>query len=414
MLNPETKLRELAYIVKIDDIEPIVGSDNCEAAIVGGWKIMTRKGTFKKGDLALYFEIDSQVPATEQFAFLEKKHYKIKTQKYTFGGKGNFISQGLLMSAKDFGGTIYQDGSGIYYFHINGKSYAEGDFLTQDLGITYADADDNKRKAKSADKYKLMAQRRPDIFKKKWAQWMMRRNWGKKVMFLFFGKKKDKKSQWPAWVKKTDEERVQNMAWILQDKSEWFATEKIDGTSTTFTMKGYGRKREFYVCSRNVVFDKPDKKCFYETNVYTEMAEKYNIENVLDCLMIFFENANQRDVEFVTIQGETYGEGIQKRDYGLKGHDFMAFNLIVGFKDGEVKRFNPLVMTTILTDYGIPCVPIVDTYFILPDTVDELLAIATDKSAIDGGMREGLVFRDVNGERSFKAVSNEFLLKYHG
>ena len=91
---------------------------------------MTRKGTFKKGDLALYFEIDSKVPATEQFAFLEKKHYKVKTQKYTFGGKGNFISQGLLMSAEDFGGTVYQDGSGIYYFHINGKSYAEGDFLT--------------------------------------------------------------------------------------------------------------------------------------------------------------------------------------------------------------------------------------------------------------------------------------------
>lgn len=413
MLNKDG-CRELAYVVKIDKIEPITGSDNCEAAVVGGWRVMTRKGTFKEGDLAVYFEIDSKVPATEQFAFLEKKHYKVKTQKYTFGGKGNFVSQGLLMSAKDFGGTVYQDDSGIYYFHINGKSYAEGDFLTKDLGVTYADADDNKRKAKSADKYKLMAQRRPDVFKKKWVQWMMRRNWGKKVMFFFFGKKKDKKSQWPAWVKKTDEERVQNMAWILQDKSEWFATEKIDGTSTTFTMKGRGRKREFYICSRNVVFDKPDKKCFYETNVYTEMAEKYNIENVLDALMTFFENTNQRDVEFVTIQGEAYGEGIQKRDYGLKGHDFMAFNLIVGFKDGEVKRFNPSVMTTILTDYGIPCIPIVNAYFILPDTVDELLAIATDKSAIDGGMREGLVFRDANGERSFKAVSNEFLLKYHG
>ena len=232
-------------------------------------------------------------------------------------------------------------------------------------------------------------------------------------MFLFFGKKKDKKSQWPSWVKKTDEERVQNMPWILQDKSEWFATEKIDGTSTTFTMKGYGRKREFYTCSRNVVFDRPDKNCYYETNVYTEMCEKYNMENVLDCLMTFFENSNHRDVEFVTIQGETYGEGIQKRDYGLKGHDFMAFNLIVGFKDGEVKRFNPSVMTIILTDYGIPCVPIVNEYFILPDTVDELLAIATDKSAIDGGMREGLVFRSSDGVRSFKAVSNEFLMKYH-
>ena len=409
MLN-EKGQRELVYVVRIDEIKPIEGKDRVECAVVGGWTVMVRKGQFKPGDLGIYFEIDSKVPEKEPFMFLEGKHFKIKTQKYKTPS-GYFWSQGLLMSAEDFGWKLHNDtifmGDGLDDYVI------EKDFLTEKLGVTYADADDNKRKAKSADKYKLMAQRRPDIFKKKWAQWMMHRNWGKKVMFLFFGKKKDKKSQWPSWVKKTDEERVQNMPWILQDKSEWFATEKIDGTSTTFTMKGYGKKREFYTCSRNVVFDKPDKNCYYETNVYTEMCEKYNMEHVLDCLMTFFENANHRNVEFVTIQGETYGEGIQKRDYGLKGHDFMAFNLIVGFKDGEVKRFNPSVMTTILTNYGIPCVPIVNEYFILPDTVDELLAIATDKSAIDGGMREGLVFRSSDGVRSFKAVSNEFLMKYH-
>ena len=409
MLN-EKGQRELVYVVRIDEIKPIEGKDRVECAVVGGWTVMVRKGQFKPGDLGIYFEIDSKVPEKEPFMFLEGKHFKIKTQKYKTPS-GYFWSQGLLMSAEDFGWKLHNDtifmGDGFDDYVI------EKDFLTEKLGVTYADADDNKRKAKSADKYKLMAQRRPDIFKKKWAQWMMRRNWGKKVMFFFFGKKKDKKSQWPSWVKKTDEERVQNMPWILQDKSEWFATEKIDGTSTTFTMKGYGRKREFYTCSRNVVFDRPDKNCYYETNVYTEMCEKYNMENVLDCLMTFFENLNHKDVEFVTIQGETYGEGIQKRDYGLKGHDFMAFNLIVGFKDGEVKRFNPSVMTIILTDYGIPCVPIVNEYFILPDTVDELLAIATDKSAIDGGMREGLVFRSSDGVRSFKAVSNEFLMKYH-
>ena len=409
MLN-EKGQRELVYVVRIDEIKPIEGKDRVECAVVGGWTVMVRKGQFKPGDLGIYFEIDSKVPEKEPFMFLEGKHFKIKTQKYKTPS-GYFWSQGLLMSAEDFGWKLHNDT--IFMGDSLDDYVIEKDFLTEKLGVTYADADDNKRKAKSADKYKLMAQRRPDIFKKKWVQWMMRRNWGKKVMFFFFGKKKDKKSQWPSWVKKTDEERVQNMPWILQDKSEWFATEKIDGTSTTFTMKGYGRKREFYTCSRNVVFDKPDKNCYYETNVYTEMGEKYNMENVLDCLMTFFENANQKDVEFVTIQGETYGEGIQKRDYGLKGHDFMAFNLIVGFKDGEVKRFNPSVMTTILTNYGIPCVPIVNEYFILPDTVDELLAIATDKSAIDGGMREGLVFRSSDGERSFKAVSNEFLMKYH-
>jgi hypothetical protein len=71
-------------------------------------------------------------------------------------------------------------------------------------------------------------------------------------------------------------------------------------------------------------------------------------------------------------------------------------------------------MTNVLRYYGIPCVPIVDEHFVLPDTVDELLAIATNSSAIDGGMREGLVFRSYDGVQSFKAVSNEFLTKYHG
>ena len=398
MLNA-SGVRELAYVVKIDSIEPIVGSDNCEAAVVGGWKVMTRKGTFKPGDLAVYFEIDSQVPATEQFAFLEKKHYKVKTQKYTFGGKGNFVSQGLLMAFGDFA--------------VDTSSWELGTFLTEELGVKYADPDDNKRKAASVDKYKKMAQRRPDLFKKGWVRWLMRRDWGKKLLFFFFGKAKDKKGGWPAWVVKTDEERVQNMAWILEDKTPWFATEKIDGTSTTFTMKGWGKKREFYICSRNVVFDKPDKQCFYETNVYTEMAQKYDMENVLALLMEYFSNINEKGIAFVTLQGETYGAGIQRRDYGMINHDFMAFNVIIGFEDGVTKRLNPREMTDLLMNYNVPCVPIVDEEFVLPDTVDELLTIATDASKVDGGMREGLVFRSADGVRSFKAVSNEFLMSFH-
>ena len=131
-------------------------------------------------------------------------------------------------------------------------------------------------------KYKKMAQRNQKIAKTFWWKWLYNKNWGKKVLFFFFGKKRDIKTGWPAWVVKTDEERVQNMPWILADKDiYWYATEKIDGTSTTFTMKEHGRKREFYVCSRNVVFDTPEKNCFYDTNVYLEMANKYDIKNVL-------------------------------------------------------------------------------------------------------------------------------------
>ena len=420
MLNKDG-VRELAYVVVIDAIEPIVGSDNCEAAVVGGWRVMTRKGTFQPGDLAVYFEIDSQVPATEQFAFLEKKHYKIKTQKYTFGGKGNFVSQGLLMAASDFGWTLAEDADGNKIINWGDKAtdampyLSEGDFLTQELGVTYADPEDNKRKAKSADKYQKMAQRMGKKFSKQPYRWLMKRTWGKKLLFFFYGKKKDTKA-WPEWVVKTDEERVQNIPWILEDKSEWFATEKIDGTSTTFTMKGWGRKREFFICSRNVCFNTPEKMeagAWYDTNVYQEMGIKYDIENVLATLMEYFDKIGTSAVDFVTLQGETYGAGIQKRDYSLTDHDFMAFNVIVKYEGEASRRLNPREMTDLLADYGVPCVPIVDEHFVMPDTVDELLAIATDVSKVDGGMREGLVFRSVDGAKSFKAVSNEFLMKYH-
>ena len=407
MLNPNTNQRELAYIVTIDEIRPIEGYDRVEHARVGGWWVIVRKDQFKVGDLAIYIEVDAKVPEKEPFMFLEKRNFKVKTLKMC-----KVISQGLLMSVEDFGWEC--DGGLIFtgeYVHPGVKYFKLGEFLTETLGITYADPEDNKRKAPSVDKYKKMAQRNGKLFSKQPFRWLMKREWGKKLLFVFFGKKKDKKNGWPAWVVKTDEERCQNMPWLFPGNpdEEWIATEKIDGTSTTFTMKGFGKKREFYICSRNVVFDKPDKKCFYETNVYTEMAEKYGIEKVLASIL----DMNKEILNFVTLQGETYGQSVQKRDYGLNEHNFMAFNLIFGYNNGEVKRFNPIEMTNFLEDYKIPCVPIVDEHFKIPATCDELLAAAGGESVIDGGMREGLVFRSLDGTKSFKAVDNNFLLKYH-
>lgn len=410
MLNAKNE-RELCYVVRVDEIKPIEGRDRVECAVVGGWTIMVRKGQFKPGSLGIYFEIDSQVPEKEPFMFLEAKKFKIKTQKYKTPD-GQFWSQGLLMGAEDFGWTTAEresdtcstcivDSDGVAHYVDD-----ESRFLTKQLNVIYAVAEDNSRKAGSADKYKKMAQRNGKLFAHQPFRWLMRHEWGKKLLFVFFGKKKDKKSGWPEWVAKTDEERVQNMPWILADKSEWIATEKIDGTSTTFTMKRGKRRNQydFYICSRNVVFDKPDKQCFYDSNVYVEMAEKYNVESVLRQIL-----ENRPDLDWVTLQGETYGAGIQKRDYSLKDHDFVGFNFITSASG----RWNSIDAKNLMNGFGIPWVPIVDEHFVLPDTVDELLTIATDKSVIDGGMREGLVFRSQDGAKSFKAVSNEFLMKYH-
>lgn len=391
MLNPKTNLRELAYVVKIDSISPM-DADRLECAHVLGWNIVVGKDEFKPGDKAVYFEIDSQLPAKKPFSdmeFLISKHYKVKTQRIR-----KIVSQGLLVSFDSFGWP--QD------------KYEVGDFLTEELGVTYNVVEDNARKANSVDKYKKMAQRNGKLFSHQPFRWLMKRAWGRKLLFAFFGRKRDKKSGWPAWVVKTNEERVQNMPWILNDKEPWIATEKIDGTSTTFTMKRgkWPHKDEFYVCSRNVVFDKPNKTCFYDTNVYVEMAEKYDIYNKMkDLLYNHFA-----DCEWITIQGETYGPGIQKRDYHAPEHDFMAFNFITS-KDG---RWGTEKMVDLLQKHiGIPCVPVLDTNFILPDTVEELLAYATGESVCDHDMREGVVLRSKDGSKSFKAVSNEFLLKYH-
>ena len=394
MINPKTKQRELAYVVKIDNIIPIDGADRVEQAVVGGWHIMVRKGQFNVGDKAVYFEIDSKVPQREPYMFLADKHFKIKTQKYF---KGTVISQGLLMAFKDFNWAE--------------DKYEVGTFLTKELGVTYAVEEDNKRKS-NITKYDKMYQRHLDLFKKhKILRKIFKTNIGKKILFIFLGKKRDTRN-WPAWVVKTDEERVQNMPFLFpgDPDKKWVVTEKIDGTSTTFTMKGRKKKEEFYICSRNVNFDKPEKaeNCFYETNVYIEMAEKYNMESVLRNIL-----ENHPEFEFVTIQGETYGANIQKRDYGLTGHDFMAFNLIFGYKDGRVERLNPIDMTSILVNtYNIPCVPVLDT-IILPETMDEMIAYANGKSLVDGGMREGVVLRTLDGVESFKSVSNDFLIKYH-
>lgn len=412
MLN-DKKERELCYTVLIDAIEPIVGSDNCEAAVVGGWRVMTRKGTFQPGDIAVYFEIDSKVPEREPFMFLAKKHFKVKTQKYTFGGKGKFISQGLLMSLKDFEDDAGRLPTWAAAIEHNIAGDFKHTFLTKELGVVYSVAEDNKRKS-NITKYDKMYQRHLKLFKKyKILRTIYSKQWGKKLLFLFLGKKRDTRT-WPDWVVKTDEERCQNLPqYFPGDGYKWIVTEKIDGSSTTFTMKKTGRRKDFYVCSRNVCFDKPEKadKCYYDTNIYLEMAEKYHIEEVLSNIL-----DKEKDLSFVTIQGETYGDGIQKRDYGLKDgkHDFMAFNLVFGYKTGGSKRQNSQYAKLYLSQYEIPFVPILDITYQIPETCDDLLEYAgSEVSKIDGGMREGVVLRDQDGNQSFKAVDNEFLIKYH-
>ena len=400
MLN-KNGVRELAYMVKIDNILPIESADRVEVAVVGGWRVMVKKDEFKPGDMAVYFEIDSKVPEREPFMFLAPKHFKVKTQKYF---RGTVISQGLIMSLEDFGDEPWALGMKMRI--AEGKD-VEHEFLTEVLGVKYSVAEDNKRKSNKVNtegKYQRMAARHPKLAKQKWFRWLMKRGWGKRLLFLFFGKTCDKPKDFPDWIKKTDEERCENMAWILNDKRPWIVSEKIDGTSSTYAIDFTKRKPDFIVCSRNVRqldMKQPNyhsEEC--ENNVYWEMAFKYNIENAL------FNIAESYGVNKIVLQGETYGANLQGNIYGIEDRRFAAFNLIF---DGI--RLNSLTAKAILEEYDIPFVPIVDEAYILPDDFEEFKLSADGKSTISDSIREGFVYRSVDGEMSFKNVSRNFLIK---
>lgn len=401
MLNSKNE-RELAYVVKINSIEPIVGSDNCEAAIVGGWRVMVRKGQFEPGDLAVYFEIDSKLPENdERFAFMARKNYKVKTQRYTFGGKGLMISQGLLMSAEDLG-----------WNKEDMTEFGDERFVTKKLGVTYAVAEDNIRKG-SGDpnqKYKAMGARHVNLAKTRWWRWLMKREWGRKLLFKFFGKKKDNPRGWPnhfPYIHKTDEERCENMPWILQNKEPWIVTEKLDGTSCTYILERLkGRdKYEFYVLSRNVRQKDETQACYHDHNIYWDLAFKYDIENKLKQYL----DVNQ-EMTYVCIQGEGVGS-VQGNPLKLKEDDLYVFNFI----DSMQGRYPSTIGREIIEKMGMKWVPILDEHFILPDDMETFKQMATAPSAVNPAvMREGIVLRQVADGMSFKNVSREYLLKHNG
>lgn len=406
MVNQQTGERELAYVVTIDEIKPIQGYDRVEYARTNGWWVVVRKGQFSVGDLAIYFEIDSKVPQMECFKFLASKHYKIKTQKMC-----KVISQGLLMHPDDFGWTC---ANGEIKTN-EGDTYHLGDFVTTKLGVTYADADDQARKTQKSDpeaKYRAMSQRHSDLFKKKPIRWLMKRDWGKKILFVFFGKKKNNiPTHFPtkfAGVSKTDQERVENMPWILKNKNPWIKTLKIDGTSSTYILerKRWPHKNEFYVCSRNVRQLTPDQKCYHDDNVYWNMAYKYKIQETLQ----FILDMNP-ELKWVALQGETCGVGVQGNPHKVPDTRFYGFH----YTDSKIGRWNPLNAKIKFEAFNIPWVPIVDDNYILPDTMEKFKASADGRCEIPDscGLREGYVYYStLNPEQSFKNVSAQYLLKH--
>lgn len=381
--------RALAYTATITDIKPLEGYDRVEYAQVnnGWWCIVSKEDKFEIGSPCVYFEVDSLVPSTDaRFAFLEKRKYRIRIQRMC-----KVISQGLVMPISAFDEL---------------KGILVGADVTDILGIKYYEPEDNLRKNGDPNaKYRSMCSRHSNLSKKKWWKWLMRREWGKKLLFTFFGKKKDNPKTFPThfeFVHKTDEERVENMPWVLEDKSPLIVTEKLDGTSSTYILERKGKNKfEFYVCSRNVRQQDEKQECYHDTNIYWDMAFKYDIENKLKDYL----NDNP-ELKYVCIQGESVGH-VQGNPLKLEEDDLYIFNFI----RSDVGRVDSTVGATIINSWGMNWVPILYTSYILPDTLEEFKLFADSKSVVNPAVRrEGIVLRNPKTDMSFKNVSREYLL----
>ena len=203
------------------------------------------------------------------------------------------------------------------------------------------------------------------------------------------------KGNFPTEIPKTDEERVQNLkrdlnTWIEEDLL-WEVTEKLDGTSCTFYLDLVDN---FRVCSRNLELKES------EGNTYWEVARKDNLENKM----------KEAQLQGLAIQGEIIGEGIQKNRYNLKGHHFYVFKI---YNIMTRKFLNPSERLNVCSELKLNHVPVLFSSPVkLPNSVENILTIAEDKSILNEKTeREGIVFKCMENDNSFKAISNKFLLK---
>lgn len=384
--------RALAYTARIEGVKEIPGYDRVEHARVGAgwWCIVSKSDNFKPGDLCVYFEVDSKVPANDdRFAFMEKRNYKVKTLRMC-----KVYSQGLIMPITAFPEITTTEE------HVD---------VTDVLHITYAVEEDNARKNGDPNaKYTSMKARHKKLFKNPLVKKVMRYAWGRKLMFFFFGKKKDNPRTFPThfqFIHKTDEERCENLPWVIGYKDPLIVTEKLDGTSSTYILEKKGHnKYEFYVLSRNVRQQDENQQTYHDHNIYWDMAFKYDIENKLK------QYLEENGLDYVCIQGESVGS-VQGNPLQLSEDDLYVFNFIRSDKGRIPSNEGKLIVE----EMGMKWVPILDLAFYMPDDMEEFKVMADGKSVVNPKVdREGIVLRDPKTDFSFKNVSRKYLLKHGG
>ena len=331
-------MRKMASIRVIDDIRPIEGADAIECAVIGGWTVVVKKGEFQAKEFAVYCEIDSWIP-TELAPFLSKgkeprEFEGIKGERLRTVKLRGQLSQGLLLPL-DVCKNI-------------------DSLLLEDLDVSFP----------------------LNIVK-----------WERPMNAQLAGMAK---GNFPSFIPKTDQERVQNLKKEIASATgmQFEVTEKLEGSSMTV----YLNEGVFGVCSRNLDLKETEGNAFWET------ARENDIE------------ARMRAVDehwSFAIQGELIGPGIQGNIYKLMKPEFYVFD-VYNIQTGTY--LNPEARRALIARMDLNHVPVLNPEYTLDQTVDEILTSAEGQSFHAKTEREGIVFKQIDGGMTFKAISNKYLL----
>jgi len=417
--------RALAHVEKVVSTYAIEGADKIEMTQVLDFHVVTKKGEFKPGDLAVYVEIDSIMPdglepalqakydeirkkhrkatgediqklqsemdeilthnTRPEFEFLRQKKFRIKAIKYnSFGG---IVSMGILFPL-----SILPVDSVI----------TEGADFTEALGITKVveDAEEvNKDEVKFTQK-KSKLEKMLDHHFQRYALY-------RKIKSGVKGFERSGKWDTSWMASQTDEENVQKLFTKTKerygDDNGWYVTSKIEGQSMsaynhiTSLYFGLSTRNDFAVCSRGRHLISDDGSRFWQT------ARELDLEKRLKAtgLNIF-------------CQGEHAGGRIQGNIYKLKEHHWYLFNV---WDITKKRRYNFDEFFEFCHKFGFEHAPLIDSNFALPETVQDMLDYSNGTDELVPGVkvaREGVVIRRKDDTAvSFKVRSPEYII-LHG
>jgi hypothetical protein len=430
-------MRKLASIQRIIDISPIENADNIVLAKILGWNVVVKKNEFNIGDFCVYCEIDSILPIIEEFSFLETCKYRIKTRKLR-----GVYSQGIAfpISTLSLFGKMSQELDLVKIYEndtnteksifIGDKSYSVNELINEVKNQTevgkyllnlhnevmndivnsgklfvksnksskkfYIIEDEEVTELMDIVKYDPESEidpiEKPDLSGKTWIERKYKKyRWLTKMFFrkIFGIPTETKAGNWPSFLRKTDECRVQTIQKSLNINEGKIAyiTEKAEGTSSTYFV--YNGK--FGVCSRNRIVRNRD-------DVRWQMAKKYDLERKLVSL-----NRN------IAAQGEVVGARIQGNIYGIDGNELRIFLIL----DLDTKVYLGYDETMkIINELELPFVPVIETGHIIKTDIDYYVQLSKGKSKINPKKeREGIVIRLMNEDFSFKSVNPDYLIK---